>query len=391
MPQRNIPSRFNKVRQAALRAIKPIGSADLRSYFYGKRTIAGRDLPPYYLVYFLLIELLEFPHLGKAEKVAWSIPIRFNDNVFIIEHRKLGFGVFGPESGDHEATATEIVRLITQGVKAAEPFCEWVAEEAVKSSELNVNNQGEHLFARFEFLLEEYDKLANEALARAGEQHVEETASEDGRTVSMKVEFPEFELRLKATWLALSAIEAFFSWTEHVFIHLAILTGGVSTASEVSELAGDEWKTKFNRAVPSASGALSNLFNQLLTVRREIRNCLAHGSFGKEGQAFDFHSRAGAVPLLLPHKQKHHRFALAEDLSFDEKHALQTIKDFIKELWADDREPARLYIQESHGLPTILTLARQGRYKSAMRSVDDMNDLITELHNDLSRSMDMEW
>jgi hypothetical protein len=82
---------------------------------------------------------------------------------------------------------------------------------------------------------------------------------------------------------------------------------------------------------------------------------------------------------------------LAEDLTFDEKQALQTIKDFIKELWSGDREPARLYIQESHGLPSILTLAREGRYKSALRSVEHMTDLITELQYRLDRAADMDW
>jgi hypothetical protein len=97
------------------------------------------------------------------------------------------------------------------------------------------------------------------------------------------------------------------------------------------------------------------------------------------------------VPVLLPHRQQRYRFALSEDLTFDEKRALQTIRDFITELWSGEREPARFYIQESHDLPTILTLANKGRYKSAMRSVDDMNVLISELHYDFSRSMDMEW
>jgi hypothetical protein len=391
MGQGQIPSQFDRVQEVALKAIQPIRTADLQSYFYGKRTTAGRNLPPYYLVYFLLIELLKFPHLGKAEKVAWSIPLSFNDNIFVIEHRKLGLGVFVPESGDHEAAAAEIVRLVHRGVSAAEPFFEWIADEAVKSSELNVINRSESLFGRFEFLLEQHNSLSNEALARTGERQVEEKVSDDGKRTTTTVRFPEFELQLKAKWLALSVIEAFFSWTEHVFIHLAVLRGSIFTASEVSDLASAEWKTKFDRAVGAPTGVMATLFNQLLALRRELRNYLTHGAFGKEGQAFDFHSRAGAVPVLLPHRQQRYRFALSEDLTFDEKRALQTIRDFITELWSGEREPARLYIQESHGLPTILTLANKGRYKSAMRSVDDMNDLISELHYNFSRSMDMEW
>jgi hypothetical protein len=295
---------MDQVRSSARKAIQPIKPADANSYFYGKRTKAGGNLPLYYLVHFLFVELLKFPHLGQAEKVAWSIPIAFKQDIFVIEHRKLGLGVFVPETGDYENPASDIVRLVHKGVRAAEPFFEWMAEEAVKKSELNVINRSESLFSRFEYLLEQYEKLVAEAAARAGERHIEQKVSKGGKLISTKVEFPEFELQLKAQWLALSIIEAFFSWTEHVFIHLAILTGGISTAAEVSKLAGAEWKRKFNRAINASTGNMANLLNRLLILRREVRNYLAHGSFGKEGQAFDFHSKAGAVPVLLPHRKR---------------------------------------------------------------------------------------
>jgi|SRR5690349_8664395 len=35
----------------------------------------------------------------------------------------------------------------------------------------------------------------------------------------------------------------------------------------------------------------------LLTLRRWVRNFVAHDSFGKDGQTFSFHSNAGAVPM----------------------------------------------------------------------------------------------
>src|SRR5205807_2299848 len=101
MTRPSIPAQFEQTRQAALRAIEPIRSASLDAYFYGERTKAGGNLPPYYLVHFLLIELLRFARLGPAEKVAWSIPIDFKGITYVIEHRKLGLGVFAPDEGDH--------------------------------------------------------------------------------------------------------------------------------------------------------------------------------------------------------------------------------------------------------------------------------------------------
>ena len=48
---------------------------------------------------------------------------------------------------------------------------------------------------------------------------------------------------------AQSTIEAFFSWTEHMCIQLAILQGQLSLGKEVTELANADWRTKFKAAL----------------------------------------------------------------------------------------------------------------------------------------------
>ena len=61
----SLPPELDPVRDAARRALEPITPAtkqtraDKNFLFDAKRTEAGRNLPPYYLVYFLLVELLE--------------------------------------------------------------------------------------------------------------------------------------------------------------------------------------------------------------------------------------------------------------------------------------------------------------------------------------------
>jgi hypothetical protein len=89
-----LPPKLELVRQTARRALGPVVPAtdqtvaDKEFLFKAKRTNAGRALPPYYLFYFLLIDLLGFKNLGKFEKVSWSVPIDFKGRAFLIEHRK---------------------------------------------------------------------------------------------------------------------------------------------------------------------------------------------------------------------------------------------------------------------------------------------------------------
>lgn len=383
-----IPNEFDSVRKAALRALEPIQSGVQNQYFYGQRTSAGYGLPPYHLVYFLLVDLLGFPALGQQEKVAWSVPINFSDKTYIIEHRKLGLGVFAENAEAQEHEASQIVTLVRKAVRAATPYFEWLAETAVANSKLNVQNRSASLFERFEYLRDLYRKVADEAQSRSGETIVDETKHNGG--VSQRISFPGIELRKNAEWLAIAAVDAFFSWTEHVFIQLAILQSKLKTGVEVADLAGAEWAEKFKRAIDLDEPGMKKPFDDLLTIRRQTRNYMAHGAFGKRGEAFRFHSKAGAVPVLLPHQVGQRRFTLLDVDSFTEPSALNVIEAFIERLWSGSREPAREYIQESQ-LPIILPMASDGTYKMAMHSLDDMRALIEKLHYDFGRAADMDW
>jgi len=224
-------------------------------------------------------------------------------------------------------------------------------------------------FSRFGYFRAAYQEADAEATARANERHVEKREYEGGSTTI--THFPGIALRQNARWLALATIDAFFSWTEHVFIHIAILSGNITTGLEVAELAESDWQKKFKFALDLNDTITKSLFDQLIDIRRQLRNFVAHGAFGKQGEAFHFHSGAGAVPVLLPHQVGKSRFTLSGDFAFEESAALAVIEEFIRHLWSGGREPAELYIQKTQ-LPMILTMAADGAFAKAMSSVEDM-------------------
>lgn len=387
------PDEVELLRSKVLEAIKPIRPADNKSaapkdfLFIAQRTNVGRELPQYYLIYFLLVDLLKFKNLGRWEKTAWSVPIDFKGKAFIIEYRKMGLGVFVENPDLYENDVKEIVDLIKKGVKVAEPYFEWIAEQAVKNSALNLTNNGIRLFKKFEYFLSLYKEKSDEAVKRKDEVHVEKI-SEDGMAKTYYIPF--WDLRRNAEWLALAAIDSFFSWTEHIFIHLAILLGKISTATEVANIAETEWSQKFKQTLGLDDPKTKEFYDQLILIRRQLRNYMAHGAFGKNGEAFHFHSSTGAVPLYLPHQKGRGRFTVAEDLGFDEAAAIEVIEKFIEHLWSGEREPARFYIQEND-IPTILTMAKEGTYRQAMRSVDDMKDFLEGLCRMWDNSANMDW
>lgn len=376
------------MKEKVSKAILPLKSTDLESYG-SRRTDAGQGLPGYYLCYFLLVDLLGFKCYGHGEKVAWSIPVEIEGQPFLIEHRKLGLGVFALGGSDSENAAMEVVRLVRKGVQTAQPYFEWRAQQAVNKSNINVINRCLDLYQRFEFTLGQYDSKMEEVEASRGK--VIETEHQDGFSLS----FPEYRLQREAEWLATSAVESFFSWTEHVFVHLTILNGGCKTGEDVKDLAKAEWKDKFKAALGLDDPELKRYYDKLTTIRYQIRNFVAHGAFGKAGEAFKFHSNVGAVPVQLPHRQGEYSYRFstslpsANDGAQSDRHALVCIQEFVDYIRSGDRVPAWMFLDE--GFDVVLTFAQDGTYQRAMKSVDDMGSFIDHWSGLAERYANMDW
>jgi hypothetical protein len=382
---------LEKTRAAALRAISPLKPADKNTpavgnfLFAAKRTAAGRSLPPYWIVHYLLIELLGFSNLGRFEKVAWSVPVEFNGKLFVVEHRKFGLGVFAANLPDDEADAAEVVKCIARATKAAAPYFAWQAEEAAKASELNVINRSAELFGRFEFFAGRYAETMAEAERRKDERIETPTGPNSWIT-----SFPSVQIRREGSHYAISTIESFFSWTEHAFILVAILAGKCVTGEEVRDLAKADWETKFKAALNITDPTTKSFYDALIHIRRQVRNFVAHGSFGKEGEAFQFHSPAGAVPMRMVDERRGERFKFGAGAGFVDEEAIDLLHGFVAHLWSGAREPAWIYIQD-YQLPLILTMAKDGTYAQAMESVKAMTEFADYLAHEMDRHANMDF
>jgi hypothetical protein len=93
------------------------------------------------------------------------------------------------------------------------------------------------------------------------------------------------------------------------------LQGNCVTGEDVATFAVANWDVKFKAALDINDPETKLFYDQLIIIRRQLRNFVAHGSFGKQGEAFSFHSGAGAVPVRLPHQDGHHSVLGAESNS----------------------------------------------------------------------------
>jgi hypothetical protein len=373
------------IRLKTIKAIEPLRPpVKGRQYaFQGYRTVAGKDLPPYYLVYFLLVDLLRFPAGGREEKVAWTISLDLDGRFARIEYRKMGLGIISSKLPEDEEAARRIVELVKRGISKAAPYFEHLAAQAIQRSDLNITNNSRSLFDRYQYLR----SLQSDKSAEADARKDEHISKRKGRAVH--ITFPAVQLRREAGWLAISAIEAFFSWTEHVLIHIAVLRGVLTTGEQVADLAAAEWSEKFKKVFDMTNADAQKHYNSMRTIRQEIRNFIAHGAFGKNGETFQFHSAAGAVPVLLLEGSQ--RFSLFDDrAAFNESDALKTLDDFLDYLWSGDNAPAKLHIQD-YELTSVLPFASDGSYTGAMQSIESMEEFSGHISRMIDDSANMDW
>ncbi|RZA02885.1 MAG: hypothetical protein EOP47_05275 [Sphingobacteriaceae bacterium] len=384
-----------KLRADALKILSPIKPADENTkadeklLFTAQRSDAGRLLPQYFLVYFLFSDLLGFRNLGRFEKVAWSFPIDFEGQAYLIEHRKFGLGIF-IQNKENEDSAKIIANKITKAVKKIKPFYNHLAEEAVINSKLNIENNNQGLFSRYNYLRKLFDKQIALYIKNKDVVKTKEYFDKDGKFRSSSSSMVGFKYLHQANWLAISCIDAFYSWTEHLFIHLTIVGHQLSEGEQIIKLIEAEWKEKFRRAIPIQDKEIKLIYDELLTVRQQLRNFVAHGAFGKNGNAFHFHSKTGAVPVLLNHNQTKNRFSLSGSLSFNELAVMDLIDKFIKLLWEGPLKPAMYYTQKL-GLPTILTLAKNGQYEMAMSDFSIMEHFAEHISREIDNAANMDW
>ena len=392
-PEAPVPGDFEKIRIAAREALgeitpaeTPLSKRDLKGLMFSCATEGGRDLPPYHLVYFLLVEFLGFPNLGPRKNAAWAIPVLFQGRLYGIECRDGGQGIFAP-SPDPDAgmdtppgeaaqrDSLEIAGLIGQALTVADPWFKWRAGQAASGSDLNVVNNSDWLFARYEYFRDRYRALRAEAEERKGERIITKGAIKDG-TPYTSVTVPSLKIEREADWIAQAAIEAFFSWTDHVFLHLSILQGRLRSGQDVARLAEADWKAKLETALDVSDPETGRYRGLLSGLHTQARGVAARGAFGREGEALWFHSGAGPASLHLTGDQSH-PLSLAECAALDPDEAISAMEGFIEHLWSGPREVMQEYIFS--GLPAFLLFAADGTYEKAIRSENHMARLVGHL------------
>jgi heme-degrading monooxygenase HmoA len=375
---------IKKTRDIATRALSPLSppsgtfdrSAEYKVY---------REIPHhyYYLIFLLLVDLLGYKYVGPGEKMAYAIPVELNNKRYSVVYAKFGMKIEYYGDGEPE----RVFSLLQKGIHAVQKYFAWRAEQAAATSNLNLVTRAASLWEKYLYLREKSEQLSREAWERRDEVKREEF-NQDGIRGTYIVH-PAYEYRRHAAWTSEAAVDAFFAWTEHVLVHIAVLQCKLTTGSEVAELVKKEWSAKCKIVMDLSDPDDKASYDEISDLKSKLRNYVAHGSFGRDGAMFDFHSRVGAVPLRLLDSKRGHDFAFGDSNSYAASSDFLKIDRFTKQLFSRSRAPAKAYIES--GLPTILSYTLNGRYASAMTSDGAMNDLLEHLQYQWDNAANMDF
>lgn len=377
---------LDKTRENALRAISPIEKPKASARSSGN-LIVFRGIPfhDYYLVFLLLIDLLGFKYLGPSEKVAYIIPIDFEGRRYSIVYAKFGMRIECSEGGNPET----VYAAVKRGIKAARPYYLWRAKEASITSHLNLESKCPQLWEKYIFLKGQSKALLEKFEAEKENRVVEKGHNKDGSVTWTSISFPAYDFRKQSVWLHEAAVDAFFGWCEQALVHIAVLMGKLTTGQEIADLLrlefGEKCKLVFDLSVPDDKLA----YDEILDLRTELRNYIAHGSFGKDGSTFQFHSRVGSVPLKILDTENRSEFRFGTYNLRDWENDYARIESFLSQLWSMGRGPARQYLET--GLPCVLTLAADGTYQRAMKTDEDMRKFIMVLAQQIDDAANMDF
>jgi hypothetical protein len=170
---------------------------------------------------------------------------------------------------------------------------------------------------------------------------------------------------------------------------MAVLQGRLKTGKEVAGLVASEWSAKCKTVFDLTDPDDKSVFDATVRLKTTTRNFVAHGSFGRDGEMFHFHSRVGAVPLRLLDSKARQEFSFFESIDPTEPEDFAVVDRFIDRLFGGTRLPARIYIES--GLPTILSYAANGNYAAALSDEAEMTNLVDHLSYESDNAANMDF
>jgi hypothetical protein len=258
------------------------------------------DLPVPGLVLFLLTTVMGMRNLGREEKTAWHVAVGFRGHRVTVANQKFGLRVYVvPVEGSTEPAeqiAKDVVRRLQKAVGILEQtLLADHAKQQLDDGYLTIANQAVSLRAMYQHFREGARKAFAESEASPGIPAAGVAVDSLFAAITARLEQSE-----RGAWLAIAAVNAYFSALEHEFVLISAFSDLDPAGGALKSFIGDRWSHKLQKLFDLADPETKRMHDALHNIAERYRNPYNHGGFEKQGGALWIHlDGIGAVPARL--------------------------------------------------------------------------------------------
>jgi hypothetical protein len=358
---------------------------------YRARVAVERErIPVPWLQYMALVQVIGCRDLGPTEKTMWQVPFRYNGTNAMLTYEKFGVRLYLDlgEGGGSGQLAAEIVGKLNAIVKTVErDSLRDLAEQKFDDGEVTLRNQHYRLRRAYDHFRAEAERL----LAASEAEDTRELGTiEEGDLLSRGIS-KKFQRLEVGGFNAIAAINAYFSWLEHVLTLALAFDGTDPAGGTLREHIGNRWGDKFRRVFGTEDSNANRVLGRLHEVAEDFRNTFGHGGFDKLGATVGVQLEGiGAIPARLTDVRRSPHFELYPfaPLSFAEVTAVLDEVDGFLHQHASTKH-AMTFIES--GLDVPFDPDSRHEYADAMESEDRFARWLAERGEEIERIENMEF
>jgi hypothetical protein len=262
--------------------------------FSGDGLILVEDLiclPPSYMIRIMLERFVGAEFSNRPfEKTAWVSAVSFRGALFVFTMEKFGLRlrVRTPDDEDTSALLQALTTVLNRALPQAERAIEPEIHDLIRTGRITIPNKY-HLFR------DRYVYMRDLATANF-ESDPPPPVIRSGWTESQP-----FKPQREGYFAASAAIDAYFSWLEHLLVLLLPFSSFDSINDDLESLITSTWAEKFKRIFDLASDrAAKAAYERLRAIKEEHRNPATHGGFDRALSLVHVHTAGtGAIPARL--------------------------------------------------------------------------------------------
>ncbi len=341
-----------------------------------------------YIVFIIFVILKEFWWLGRWEKTAWEIPIKYKNVDYILTHRKFGFRIISSNNKESIKTGIEAMRQIHKMIPYAEELFQPYIKSIIKKNNISLDNKYYLIYNRYK-----YFKNKSSSAFRLSDKYLKQTSNQTSIQEFFKLYNKKRRKISIGNYYLIAMVDSFFSLLEHIFVLLIPFIPKFDIHSiKLDEVIGMKWKNKYRIIFDELEDIGSNKkLENLVKIKEIFKNTSSHGHFLKRDNSFLIQTEfLGLIPVVLSDYQDTLSYSIDSKYGMSFKDIRDSFNSFIKFLKTNKKTKYGMRFIES-GLPIAFDDDSVKSYNEAMSSKKSFEEFLHYLSHLHDNAANMDW